>query len=434
MMDNGVLSEREREVLRLVATGLANKEIATALSISPNTVKVHLRNIFEKIAAGSRTEAAMYAVREGLVEGLPGTPLLEAAALPAAPARPWWKSAWVWLGVGLALTIFAGAGVREWLRPRPAPNATLPSATASPAPSATPVSRWQVRAPMLTARSGLAAAAYENQIYAIGGETHEAVTGALERYDPSSDTWTALAPKPLPVADIGAAVIGGKIYVPGGRTADGAPTDALEIYDPLAGAWSLGTPMPAALSAYALAAFEGRLYLFGGWDGAQYVASVFAFDPDSGAWETRTPMPSARAYAGAAAAGGGIFVIGGSDGEGTLSANEMYLPSLEGERMAAWSRAAPLPASRSRMGVVSVADFIFVLGGEVSGKGRVLEYLHTQDVWQEIDDMQSDSWTDLGIAASGGELFGVGGLAHGSPSAQSTSYKAIFSLLIPGIP
>jgi len=191
MSASSPLSEREREILRLVATGLANKEIASLLSISPNTVKVHLRNIFEKIGAASRTEAAMYAVREGLVEGLPSAPLAEAATLPVAMVRPWWKSAWVWLSVLFALTIFAGAGVREWLLPRPEPTATLPSATISPAPTATPASRWQTRAPMLTARSGLAAAAYENQIYAIGGETDEGVTGALERYDPRADAWTA---------------------------------------------------------------------------------------------------------------------------------------------------------------------------------------------------------------------------------------------------
>ncbi len=61
------LSEREQAILRLVATGLSNQQIANQLGISVNTVKVHLRNVFGKIGAASRTEATMYAVRAGIV-------------------------------------------------------------------------------------------------------------------------------------------------------------------------------------------------------------------------------------------------------------------------------------------------------------------------------------------------------------------------------
>jgi two-component system NarL family response regulator len=62
------LSDRELEVLQLVARGLSNKEIATELVIAENTVKNHVRNILEKLQLRSRMEAAMYAVREKLVD------------------------------------------------------------------------------------------------------------------------------------------------------------------------------------------------------------------------------------------------------------------------------------------------------------------------------------------------------------------------------
>lgn len=59
------LTDREMEVLRLVATGASNKEIARHLSISVRTVQVHLGNIYGKLGVRSRTEAALYAIRRG---------------------------------------------------------------------------------------------------------------------------------------------------------------------------------------------------------------------------------------------------------------------------------------------------------------------------------------------------------------------------------
>ncbi len=61
------LTQRERQVLELVARGDANKEIARHLQISENTVKNHLRNILEKLHLQNRVQAVMYALREGLI-------------------------------------------------------------------------------------------------------------------------------------------------------------------------------------------------------------------------------------------------------------------------------------------------------------------------------------------------------------------------------
>jgi DNA-binding NarL/FixJ family response regulator len=62
------LTDREMEVLRLVAKGMNNRDIAKQLFISENTVKNHIRNILEKLQLHSRMEAVVYAVREKLLE------------------------------------------------------------------------------------------------------------------------------------------------------------------------------------------------------------------------------------------------------------------------------------------------------------------------------------------------------------------------------
>jgi len=63
----GALTTRELEVLRLVARGLSNKEIAADLRITTHTVKYHLAAVLEKLGVRSRTEAVSLGVRKGLV-------------------------------------------------------------------------------------------------------------------------------------------------------------------------------------------------------------------------------------------------------------------------------------------------------------------------------------------------------------------------------
>lgn len=62
------LTERETEVLRLVARGMANKAIALELGIAEKTVRTHVSNVLQKLHLADRTQAALYAVREGLVD------------------------------------------------------------------------------------------------------------------------------------------------------------------------------------------------------------------------------------------------------------------------------------------------------------------------------------------------------------------------------
>jgi DNA-binding NarL/FixJ family response regulator len=66
-MQSDAISERERQVLSLVAAGKRNKEIAADLCIAEDTVKMHVRNIFSKLDVTDRTEAVTVALRRGII-------------------------------------------------------------------------------------------------------------------------------------------------------------------------------------------------------------------------------------------------------------------------------------------------------------------------------------------------------------------------------
>ena len=62
------LTLRERDVLRLVVEGLANKQIAQRLGIGEKTIKTHVSRVLAKLGVADRTQAAVLAIREGLVD------------------------------------------------------------------------------------------------------------------------------------------------------------------------------------------------------------------------------------------------------------------------------------------------------------------------------------------------------------------------------
>jgi N-acetylneuraminic acid mutarotase len=255
----------------------------------------------------------------------------------------------------------------------------------------------------------------------------------VEEYDPNIDAWKPMNPKPTAVSDVNAVVIGGKIYVPGGKAASGKPIDRLEIYDPGEDVWIEGPSMPEPLSAYAAASFEGKLYLFGGWDGQQFVNTVYEYDPTQEFWQVRTPMPTRRGFSGAAVSGGKVHVIGGFDGVRALSTNEVYFPERDNGQDNPWSMARSMPAGRYAMGIAPVADIIHIVGGmgQVKESQQTLVYFPYQDEWLASADTVSVQWSNLGMATIETRLYGIGGVVAGEISGQNLSYQAIYTISLP---
>lgn len=373
MTNDNTLSSREEEILQLVATGLTNREIAQKLTISPNTVKVHLSNIYEKINVSSRTEATMYGIEHGIVD-MPGGET-EAALEEELPQ---WrilldKYMWVWISVVFVLLVVLVTAGINWLRPEPTPEEiALADAEA----------RWQELAPMPEPRAGMAAVAYDGDIYAIAGEGPEGVQGTVFRYNPDDDTWETLRDKPTPVTDVKGALIGEKIYVPGGLAEDGSPTDILEIYDPRRDTWEVGASLPKAISAYALADFEGQLYLFGGWDGETEQNVVFIYNPQDDEWVDGKQMPTKRSFVDSIVVSNRIFIVGGWDGRKGLATNEVYLPSRDNNNENPWSVAASLPESKYGSAIQGIGEIIFLITKSKDDNLQIFQYYPQEDEWQ----------------------------------------------------
>jgi DNA-binding CsgD family transcriptional regulator len=439
------LSEREMEILRLVATGATNQQIAQDLVISVNTVKVHLRNIYAKLGVASRTEASMLAVRQGWVAV--SEPAVETEEDEEKPA----ESA-VYVGPGSALP-----PLESWPRVSTAKRASLvvamllalaalvlplvhqsrantgpanPIMEAFPtAPPGPPTTRWMTRAQMPTPRTGLAVVAHEGLIYAIGGISNDGVTGRVEIYDPESDTWTSGQAKPTPAGYVSAVEVDGLIYVPGGIDAAQQPLSTLEVYDPVQDSWLGRAPLPEPLGAYGLAALGGQIYLFGGRSSEAYVASVYRYDPEANTWSQMQPMDKARGFLGAAPLGELIYVAGGYDDVAEFSTFEAYDPAVD-----SWTSLPPMTLPRGGLAVVPVREQIYAIGGGLDGYLAFNERFDPRlGTWTQIETPVKEEWQGLGAAFVTPSIHAIGGWSGGNLSVNE-AYRALFQSLVPLIP
>jgi DNA-binding CsgD family transcriptional regulator len=466
--DTSQISEREREILSLVAMGATNQEIAHRLHISINTVKVHLRNIFEKIGVASRTEATVFAIRQGLVQldsqpNLAGNapadfalnvaplhpealiePVILKDDLPAPPREATFSASdipaidieqtrsvaaprrtMVALTAVGVVVLLAGA-IAYFLLQRQAPSV---GATPSAAPAASPaqLNRWRKHVAWPRPRAEFALTAYDGKLYAVGGTDAAGPSGALDRYDPAQDQWVSLNDKPTPVTRVQAVTIGGRIYIPGGEGKNGEVLSTFEAYDPRSQQWEALPALPVPRSRYALAGFEGQLYLFGGWDGSQTRKEVFEYDPASKKWSARDSMQTARSNAGAALVEDRIYVIGGENEQGAVRANERFDPTSSAA--SAWESMVPLATAIATPAVVGTVDSVLVFDPQLH---TATQYNPAKDSWTAPLAIPADTAISSRALPLSTSIF-LFGAPGGSGAIPLSEYQATYTTLFPVI-
>lgn len=435
------ISERELDVLNCLAEGASNREIADRLSISHNTVKVHVRNIFTKLGVSSRTEATTVALQKGMLsipgiateatleeedeqveefsgdgEEAPGqgngtTETATAATVgtitagePAPPeaigdapkARTSSQGAFsvrqlvavvgvlAVLALALAVNNLLGGNVQT---PQ---DATLTIESTAPAAETFEETalgdNWVVSRAMPEARARMAVATVGLNIYAIGGESANGIDNRVLIFDSQQHDWREGAAKFTAVAGAAAAVLSGEIYVAGGYGTNGAPTTAVEAYSPLNNAWRPVTALPQATAGAVAVVSNGLLYLFGGENGDGVLDSSLVYDPGTQQWQSLPSMPTARTMAAGGVLGNKLYVVGGSDGSQALKTCEVYDADTE-----EWSECPPLQAGRSAGGSAAFQNKLFVLGGNVE------DGADDEAAYGEVYDAAEQSWTRFNI-------------------------------------
>ncbi|XP_078386174.1 kelch-like protein 25 [Cetorhinus maximus] len=208
---------------------------------------------------------------------------------------------------------------------------------------------WSKVAPMLIARFGHGSAELRSGVFVLGGHTASPPASPsvclkqVERYDPSANAWTMVAPLPDGVSN--AAVVSAqlRLYVFGGASASGLPQAErlarVQRYEPLEDRWAVPAVCPQPWRYTAAAALGSQIFIMGG-DTEFTAASAYRFDCDTNQWTRVGDMTAKRMSCHAVASGNKLYVVGGYFGTQRCKSLDCYDPTSD-----TWSSITTVPYS-----------------------------------------------------------------------------------------
>ena len=222
---------------------------------------------------------------------------------------------------------------------------------AAPIPCVTPI--WAQMAPYPIPIMDQATAVLNGQLYSFGGDSNSVVIPNAYRYDPASNTWTAIAALPEAREAPRAASDGRFVYILGGWNGSAVDTNTLYRYDPVGNTYTTLAPYTIPTTAHGAVYLNGKIYRIGGCAGdcVPGTASVEVYTIASDTWAPAAALPTAAAWLMASTHGGYIYVAGGTDSGGDILKTYRYDPNLN-----TWDDAAIADLPNVRWG--AAADFV----------------------------------------------------------------------------
>lgn len=280
------------------------------------------------------------------------------------------------------------------------------------------INHWPTRAPMPTARKGLAAVGVGGKIYAIGGFDGTSYLNTVEVYDPNKDEWFTRASMPTARAYLSAVTINGYIYAIGGRTASEPWVKTVEMYDPYTNTWTSKADMTNESALFTAVEINGIIHVVGGCyefeNGMTFTERHQEYDPATDTWAVTGSVPPGEALCmyGAAAVGDKAYFIGGYGSNFSSYQTRIYDTVLK-----SWHEGAYGPASQQLAAAVFNGR-IYAIGGllHIINNDTIIREVHVYDplsnIWSNGPSLPTPIYLHAAATVSN-RLFVLGGTSSG---------------------
>lgn len=304
-----------------------------------------------------------------------------------------------------------------------------------------PAGGWTLRNPLPVAVYGNAVASDGVYVYSAGGNRITQLSNYFGRYNPITDTWTALASLPTPVEEATAVYAEGKIFIFGGLDGTINATNLVQIFTISSGLWSIGAVMPAVRQQMGGGYWAGKIYLVAGYQTTATTSAqnqTWEYSISGNSWATKAVLPASLGGPASGVINGHLYIIGGRNNT-TDAFNTNYDYDIAGN---SWTTRAVIPSAINSPGSAVYRGRLWVFGG-----GNPFDILPDQDPrllmtnnQTYIYDPNIDFWTtgpNQNVARSfqagavvRNRIVSVGGYASGSSAAVEVAIQNPLRILI----